>query len=1283
MVWLRWYNGKALRGYMKKLIILTVSLFLLLSLAACDTELVDIPINPDPVEEPVDEGPDVSVTPPVETDPEVETSTPDISPEVIIEFIDRFIEVPAEVERLRRYQPGTYMAAEPTPNNQNGHVFVVVMIDDYGFISTVYIDQTISTRVLFVDPSGLVYTFVQGNNVNIPDSYRLISVSQPVSTYPTVDDAIRATDLVVGINNTEIRRLARTVVNETKQIGSDRVAVTSPLSYKEQMQQVANKVVQDNTTYGFNLINQNNLITTTSIPNIDQPLDIPLFLIQSILDGPAKIAETNALRSLDTPRYGEYQTGLYVEYSPAFVEDGKINHAISLLGVDRFGRIFASYLDETVASPARTGVFSSKQILGDAFPVSGSDTKWAQQSTILSQQIIFNQGVRGFTYQQAGPFGVVTNVSYPFLSSLPVQLSNLPNVTLPVNYIIQAAERNISNARFDNYIDGVYKVAATDGSNQFAIVTIENNIIIDIFIDRFIRSPQARILRQNQEVLLESFPRSIGTLNATRTVQIPVYRIGSSYYSASTLSHLGSVAIIGDQQLTKDQLVTLSLQERNQLSPVASVQTSRSLSSVDTSQAQWVAQSDQIISLIVDAGTTTSFLVSNGRFISSILSQSIPIESTFQLITKALYQARMSGNAITSVGETLVDTPIADGTYVSFESPFASGETPYSYMMVRSGKVVTWVVDRTIARGEIMSSVLLSSATSDATRQQEMGSFMQQLLTQQTSVISSTIVTPIPELKMASIRGHSVLSVTTYSDEIYGQIESVDAVLRAAASARLEQDMQTIRDYFETNPTTFPTVDLVAFQTKTRWVPSILSLPSLSTNYRLEWSTTSRDVDIELDGLGYTFSVGQVTENITVPVTVEVFLANSNRPFISFTYDLNVIRRFTNGQQILQRSSFNLPSLRLLENTAFNLPSSSEVDVRWISSNTNVISAAGQTVATNVPLTATLTAFVDLDANGQRGANEPFRDYPITVLPRAQAVAEVIEALDTNQIVEYIDPILVLGTESSVWGITYSWSSSSPQVRISTVSGVSTLTIGKLDFQQDIPLTATFNLPNTTHAVSYRLDAGRASIYEEFTSLDMPIFTTSSVMIPGQGLFDPLGSRGQQFGSELSFITTDFGRFVNASGVIIYQHPTEDACFELRFTSRYSGGLNNYSQIKEEPFCVISTRRLQTRLNADRDQVENIVVDLSINNHRDRVITLPILGEVHGYPLLWTVKSGEVVDPNLFDTSAIASGVIIVKTSNQDFTASDDLVLSVTVEIPLFGGAFQRATKDITIDIRD
>jgi hypothetical protein len=98
-------------------------------------------------------------------------------------------------------------------------------------------------------------------------------------------------------------------------------------------------------------------------------------------------------------------------------------------------------------------------------------------------------------------------------------------------------------------------------------------------------------------------------------------------------------------------------------------------------------------------------------------------------------------------------------------------------------------------------------------------------------------------------------------------------VVQQAARARLNQDMQTIQAYFESNPNTFPTQPLVAFQTKTRWVPSILSLPTLSANYRLEWSTSSRDIDIELEGLGYTFSVEQVAENITVPVTVDVFLS--------------------------------------------------------------------------------------------------------------------------------------------------------------------------------------------------------------------------------------------------------------------------------------------------------------------------------------------------------------------------------------------------------------------------
>jgi hypothetical protein len=37
----------------------------------------------------------------------------------------------------------------------------------------------------------------------------------------------------------------------------------------------------------------------------------------------------------------------------------------------------------------------------------------------------------------------------------------------------KAVNSALSNARFGHYIDGVYNVLATDGSNQFAIVTIE------------------------------------------------------------------------------------------------------------------------------------------------------------------------------------------------------------------------------------------------------------------------------------------------------------------------------------------------------------------------------------------------------------------------------------------------------------------------------------------------------------------------------------------------------------------------------------------------------------------------------------------------------------------------------------------------------------------------------------------------------------------------------------------------------------------------------------------
>jgi hypothetical protein len=100
---------------MKKISLLITIILLAIGLSACDVSIVEIPIETD---EPI-----VPVVP-VEREPI--TNGADTSPEIIVEFVDRFITVPATVERQRQYVPGTYMLAESRPNSQNGYVFLLL-----------------------------------------------------------------------------------------------------------------------------------------------------------------------------------------------------------------------------------------------------------------------------------------------------------------------------------------------------------------------------------------------------------------------------------------------------------------------------------------------------------------------------------------------------------------------------------------------------------------------------------------------------------------------------------------------------------------------------------------------------------------------------------------------------------------------------------------------------------------------------------------------------------------------------------------------------------------------------------------------------------------------------------------------------------------------------------------------------------------------------------------------------------------------------------------------------
>ena len=1254
---------------MKKILVTLLTIVFIITLAACETDIVDIPIEPE-----------VESTPPVEVQPVPEEPS-EVTPEVVVEYIDRFIEVPAEVERLRRYRPGLYTLAEASPNSQNGYVFVVLSVDDYGLISSVYIDQTISTRVLHQSDAGNYYVFVEGNGRTIPNSYRRIDPTLPIESYPTIDDAIRTGDLSVGIDNNEIRLLNRIPVNETKQIASDRITVTTELSYAEQMQAVANKVVLDNTTYGFNLITQGDVITTSSIEGIDQPVDVALALIQSILDGPAALTNPSILTSEEQPRYGLYQPGLYIDFSNPYVEDGAILHAISLVSVDRFGRIISTYLDETSPSVARSSIFSTKKILRDAVLAPDSDQSWSTSVQAVEDQIVFNQGIEGFVYEETTAFGLTREVLNPFTTELPVLVSNIPQNTVAMNQLLVATSNNIDNASSVEFYDGVYLVQ-DPLRNEVAIVTIEDGLIIDVVFDRFVPTDQAQIYRQDQVVSIQEFPRVFGSPSGSSTQTVSVYQIGANLYAAQEITHINNVLLPEAAQISNNEIMTLSLQERQQLQPVTGVQPATQLALVDAGQQTWVNQSRVVADALISAKQPTAFQLIRGQFIQQEGLESVPASSFIQLVNQAFHLAKTAGNQTQTIPQSYLGVPLADGSYLTYQTPTSEG-VGYTYLAVRDGRVRSWVVDQVVVRGDQATTILRSTVSTDQLVRQELLSLSNELVNEQTNWITSAVLRPAPNAQFASIRESITASAILYSNEVYRFIPVLNGVIKQATEAKLDQDMQTIYEFFTRADQPLFDPQLIAFQTKTRWLPSSITSQELSYTYSLEWRSPSRDVRITLDGEGYTFNVERLDNDVVIPLTLEIYLPQSTRAYVTYTYEVSLQRRATFGQALLNSDTFDLPSRLLLESTAFTLPTSNEVSIIWQTSDAQVISAAGQTVATTTERTATLTAFVDLDGNGVLNTNEPSRDYPIRVLPRSVAVERVINELDTSQIAEFINPELSLDTESSVWGLSYTWTSSSPQVRLSTTSGITQVTIAKMDFQMDIPLTATFNLPSTSHTQTFRLDAGSKSVYEEFTRSDLPTITTSNQMIAGQSIFENYTTVGQKYGSTIRFITTDFGQFVNQSGVIIYQHPTEDACFEVRLSASYSGGTLMHTTTLTENFCVLSTKSLQSRINQDKDALQDVVIDRSTFDHFDVVLALPTEGLIHQYPIRYAVKEGQSIDSGLIDVSFLSSGLIEVETTNEDVVAQSPVVLVATIEISLYDGATLRVTRDITITIKE
>jgi hypothetical protein len=927
------------------------------------------------------------------------------------------------------------------------------------------------------------------------------------------------------------------------------------------------------------------------------------------------------------------------------------------------------YLDEIVTSTARSSVVASKQILKTAVGLTATQPlEWFEQANAVAQQILTNQGIQGLTL--AGP----TTLEDELRVGLPaLRITNMTNIAIRANEILLATQENISQANFTDYVDGTYYVKSPAA---FAYVTIQNKQLVDVYVDRFVQREQAQVFRRNQSNNVETFVRQFSTPTGLVRADVVVYSIGDSYYSVHHVTQVDNVTLAASQTLEMDQLVVLTDEERATLRVVPGWHTASSLRQIEPAQETWIRDQQELAALLVETGSITDFQLVNGRIPSQSAIAQVQVTSLLDLVAAAFYQARQATTSGFSVPFIPQTSPIANGSHFVYSGPQANGSIHFTYMVVQEGKVMSWIVDSTILQTNQVSSRLFASPT-DFTLVELSNALRSSQHTLFASLIDKVAPSPtIQSIRTVILRNerNELIPITPYDAVL-------NAVIRQVVVEKHRQDIAYIQTFFSSSEAYFKDKSLVSLQFEERWLIDSIVDPALSYEYRLEWRTNDRDLFITKDGDKYSVRMFQVAEDRTAVLELEIFLPGSTSSISRQLFELPLRQLSTHGSSVLNSKTFNLPSATLIEQAQYVLPSSDSVSVSWRSSRPEVINSSGQTFAITQATTVELTAFVDLDANGQLGANEPTRTYSLTILPISLAIARLTTELDTKQIDEFIGTQITLENNSSIWGLTYQWTSSNQSVTVITSGKTTRMYVASLDGQQTIQITANVNIAENNISSSYRVHAGNSEIYSYFATADLPVMNNQTSLIQGQSLFTTPWPRGQFYRSQLSVVATDFGQFVDDSGIVIYQHPTIDACFDAVVTSKYLGGVQEASASFTDSFCVMSLKTLQEQMNQDRDQLQNYLIDLTFTSHVDTPLNLPLQGWIHQHPIRWEVVDDQTEVLQYFDVTNLASGLVVVKTTMTDIP--DDLSLRLNAVIDVTAGTPPvAASKEIVIEVQ-
>jgi|GEM_PF-6405610 len=1292
---------------MKKIYLIFTAVFISLMLTACndDTPVIDIPVE--------------EVDDPVVEDPQEEPDDDDVTCEpcepVVVEVA---VPVYIQPEMERKYKPGVYFETNQVANGNGGYSFAVVVIDAYGDIAGVYIDETYSSRKLYTDSEN-VYVYVEGNGETIPSSYRKIDINLEYSDYPTGDEAITTDDLIVGIHSDSIDELDILQVNESKYLLNGNLNMGGTYTYKNQIDMIANKIISDNTTYGFNLYNSGDLALTDSIAGVSIAVSEYLELVQTILNDKAVLTESDFLLSKEDPVYGMYETGSYINRSDRIVEDGAVNFDFSFIVVDDYGMISGCYLDGTSSDSIVEGGFSTKNIMGKTYGMSTLENtkEWNEQALLLATQVANNQGIKGISLYSIDATQTIVETELGD-ERQEIYTDVVAGVTIRVDGMLQAVNRTLEEIKYSNYVDGTYYQTSNTANHIFGVLTIEEGQIEHLFLDKVKSVFQASHEHLGEERKVFKFVRNFEMGEDYQTKTIVVYQVGGKYYSIDDVHYIDTTVISERDQIDKDDLVNLSDIELETIVPVPGYYTAHIADDSEYINMEgWLNKSEEIaLNAALNNGTDFLHVDEYGLTIGE--DPTFNTKTIIELINKLLYSARTGGNQLTnSIGSNL-SNKLADGEYFYHGVPDEFGYIDFAYMTVDEGDISSLFFDTTFFNGSFATTQFADNFNNDVGNT-EILNLVNVLIRQQGTLVNNIIDSYdyVNTETLGSINDSILLEVEGLPLEKDKYIDMYEVLVIQAADQRLQYDAELIYEAIGQDETLLKDAYFIIDTTTYNYLPKEITGVDVSNDYQLRWrSQDTRAIDIKLHDSeeGYNVEVDDdVDSGDIVMFKLEVVLEETNKVIDAFYYPVDVLSNRALGFKVLNDPSFTLQASYLLESTEFDLPTSDKVTILWDSSDESAFDD-GQSRNINSDKEIILTAYADLNEDGVFTLGEPSKEFNVTILTEESGIERVRDAISLSNVYKYIDKDIVLSKKSPVWGITYDWITYSDFVTLTDYGTYEYATVTRKDYDIDVKFIADLSIGTFVNDLEfeYKILAGNKNVYREYAEED-----AAALQFCHLELFDPANpsitymdlnklvldnrigivvdgecqeividrfndyNEGIHRESKIKFEIDDFKMFVDSDGFVIYEHPTKDAEFTLNATITYSGGLVNGVVEKSWPITIISQDTQERITNEDLELLSDYLIDISHNQGADYNIVLPLFGKINDLPIVWSLNAPDTtILDTMYDVTDLENGrvIILTKTGEDELLDGQKLVLTATITL----GGFTE-TKDISIVLKD